>query len=623
MHSRESGRCIYPVKPPALFFLAIFQSRGYNFCIMIPGNTLSSHRFTVEPLNRLIVGRLIGLAVFWLGLAVFVGCRTAKRTADEGHPSAGATVTNVADAASRVAPVKAGFYCGLGSRGANSVYWAKILRDSPDVELVLLDGADLRNGKLDGLDILVVPGGSSRKQLASMRDEGAEAIRRYVRGGGKYFGTCAGLSLILTETNRIALLPLRRVDGYYARGGGDVKVEFNDKWMRELAITNANWSIRFHDGPVVTAMNIATDVRVEVMALCRNAVDEHRKKPAAQRDRMIGTPAFVYATCGQGEIIACNCHPEGHRETRELVSAVFGRLTGRRIAIPDFGNFPKNYRYTADGTKETLEKAVEKLGAPPVRAGLYCGPGSRGANNVYWAKILEDSPDVALTLLDADDIRGGGLQGLDILVMPGGGGRLQCEALAEEGKEAVRRYVREGGKYFGTCAGISAAINATNRLQMAPYRFITNYYERGTGTLQVGFNEKWRRELALADAAWKLHYHGGPIIIPGDPVPDGEGETMAVCLNAIEAREKRTPAERDAMIGTPAFIYATYGKGEVIACNAHPEARPETRELISAVFGRLTGRRIAIPNVRQFPKGYAYKADGTKETLRKAMEVLK
>ncbi len=97
------------------------------------------------------------------------------------------------------------------------------------------------------------------------------------------------------------------------------------------------------------------------MALCRNAVDEHGKKPAERRDKMIGTPAFVYATCGQGEIIACNCHPEGHRETRELIAAIFGRLTGRRIAIPDFKNFPKEYKYLADGTKETLKKAVEMV----------------------------------------------------------------------------------------------------------------------------------------------------------------------------------------------------------------------------------------------------------------------
>ena len=34
---------------------------------------------------------------------------------------------------------------------------------------------------------------------------------------------------------------------------------------------------------------------------------------------------------------------------------------GRRIVIPSFGNHPKGYKYKADGTKETLQNAVEML----------------------------------------------------------------------------------------------------------------------------------------------------------------------------------------------------------------------------------------------------------------------
>ncbi len=301
------------------------------------------------------------MAIAILGIlalsVVGIGCQTTEVTSSTENE----TLAVEQQAATNAAPVKAGLYCGLGSRGANFVYWGKILKDSPDVELTYLDGEDLRNGKLDGLDILVMPGGSSKKQYGSMQEEGAEAIRRFVRKGGKYFGTCAGLSLLLEETNRVALLPYRRIDGYYARGGGDVKVEFNKEWMAKLAITNANWSIRFHDGPVVTTTNDIADVRAEVMALCRNAVDEHGKKPAERRDAMIGTPAFIYAMCCKGEIIACNCHPEGKKTTRELLSAVFYRLVGRRIAIPDFENLPKGYKFNADGTKETLKKAVEVL----------------------------------------------------------------------------------------------------------------------------------------------------------------------------------------------------------------------------------------------------------------------
>ena len=257
--------------------------------------------------------------------------------------------------------VRAGLYCGLGSRGGYNVYWGKILEDSPDVELTYLDGEDLRSGKLDGLDILVVPGGSGFDQYDSMREEGAEAVRRFVRDGGKYFGTCAGLAVLLNEERRVALLPYKRIDGHYLRGGGTLDVEFDEKWMKELALKNAHWKISFHNGPVVVPGKTVADVKAEPMALCKNAIDAKGKTPAHQRDSMIGTPAFIYATCGKGEIIACNCHPEGKAATRELIAAVFWRLVGRRIAIPSFGNHPKGYKYKADGTKETLKKAVEVI----------------------------------------------------------------------------------------------------------------------------------------------------------------------------------------------------------------------------------------------------------------------
>ena len=257
--------------------------------------------------------------------------------------------------------IKAGLYCGRGSQGKYSVYWAKILADSPDTELVCLDGEDLRTGKLDGLDILVMPGGTGFGQYDSMQEEGAAAIRRFVRRGGKYFGTCAGLALLLNERKRVALLPFKRIEGHYLRGGGDLEVTFNDKWTKELGLTKANWTISFHDGPIVVPADDVTDVKAETMAVGLNAIDEHGEMPTERRDSMIGTPAFVYAKCGKGEIIACNCHPEGRKATRELISAVFGRLLGRRIEIPDFENFPKEYKYEADGTKETLMKAMEEL----------------------------------------------------------------------------------------------------------------------------------------------------------------------------------------------------------------------------------------------------------------------
>ena len=42
--------------------------------------------------------------------------------------------------------VKVGMYVGFGVRGGGVMGWAKLLSNSPQVELILLDVADIRGG---------------------------------------------------------------------------------------------------------------------------------------------------------------------------------------------------------------------------------------------------------------------------------------------------------------------------------------------------------------------------------------------------------------------------------------------------------------------------------------------
>ena len=228
--------------------------------------------------------------------------------------------------------VKVGLYCDMGSRGDNVVKWTRLLGESRDVALTLLDGQDLRDGRLSGLDLLVMPGGSGFDQYESMGEAGARAIRDYVRGGGRYLGTCAGMALLLNETNRVALLPLRRIDGHFRRGGGDLGVEFSEAGAKALGLDRRIWAVRYHNGPIVVPADVLEGTKCETLATCRNGIHEQGISP--RRDDMVGTPAFVRATCGKGEIIACNCHPEASPGTRELVVAMIKALTGREIHPP-------------------------------------------------------------------------------------------------------------------------------------------------------------------------------------------------------------------------------------------------------------------------------------------------
>lgn len=258
--------------------------------------------------------------------------------------------------------IRTGLYCDKGSRGKNVVYWAKILSGSPDIDVAFLDGKDLRDGKLEGLDILVMPGGTSFGQYDSMLEEGAAKVREYLRAGGKYFGTCAGMSVLMNEERRIAILPIKRIDGHYRRGGGDLRVKFDEKWVRELSLTNDVYSIQFHHGPVPVPGDPISGVELENIGISLNAIDQYGKVEASRRDSMIGTAAFVYATVDKGEVIACNCHPEGMPRTRDIVAGVFQRLTGRRIVIPRFRQFSSKYQFKATG-RDSVLKALRDLNA--------------------------------------------------------------------------------------------------------------------------------------------------------------------------------------------------------------------------------------------------------------------
>ena len=112
--------------------------------------------------------------------------------------------------------LKAAFYVDEGSRSNGVFYWARLLSYSPGIEMTPMDGKDLREGKLEGFDLLVIPGGSSARQYRSMGEAGAEAVRKFVKEGGSYVGICAGFHCALNRKERIGLLPFE----YLAGAGG-------------------------------------------------------------------------------------------------------------------------------------------------------------------------------------------------------------------------------------------------------------------------------------------------------------------------------------------------------------------------------------------------------------------
>ena len=228
-------------------------------------------------------------------------------------------------------PLRVALYVDDGCRGSGVVRWAEILRDSPEAELKIVDGADIRAGALDDRELLVMPGGWGGPQYRAMGDAGADRLRAFVANGGAYFGTCCGIAIALNEepgfAKRLKMLPLKRKDGP-VRGGFTATVKFNARGREWLGITDEEWHIRYHNGPVLQPADPVPEcTELETLAVmdCELAQKGNVVGP------MYGTPAAVRAKYGKGTMLAFNCHPEMFPSSHEIVLAGVRALTGKTI----------------------------------------------------------------------------------------------------------------------------------------------------------------------------------------------------------------------------------------------------------------------------------------------------
>jgi hypothetical protein len=64
---------------------------------------------------------------------------------------------------------------------------------------------------------------------------------------------------------------------------------------------------------------------------------------------------------------------------------------------------------------------------------------------------------LSFDLINSEDIRKGCLEKYTLLFVPGGWASNKLKALGNEGAEEIRKFVREGGNYFGICGGAGLA----------------------------------------------------------------------------------------------------------------------------------------------------------------------
>jgi len=321
-------------------------------------------------------------------------------------------------AAKKVAkPVRAAVYFDKGVGGAASLRWIKLLSLSKECEFTPVNAEDVRQGALKDFDLYVAPGGSSATQAATLKGDGRTNLVEFVRGGGQYFGTCAGCYLVLTKAQdekpvRLNMLPYRRQKSPY-RGGALLDIRFTDNADLFGLKPNSLRTVRYHGGPVLIPSEEVPGADIKVIAnyACEGVYSYNTNAVPT----MLGHPALVAGTFGKGRMVGCSPHPESYTHTQDIIRGGLTYLTGR--------DFTCEYPQRRRGNLAVAVKGsrVWKDGAALV-AQLY------------------REPDLDLRAVASEDIGFGALEHCDALVIP--------HPLEDSFSKTVIAFLKNGGKVF-------------------------------------------------------------------------------------------------------------------------------------------------------------------------------
>ena len=321
-------------------------------------------------------------------------------------------------------PVKAGVYAGRGISGNGAVEWFRIVQSSPELEIKVLDSEMIRNGGLDGLDLLVMPGGSSPAIKRDLGTNGTARIKDFIRNGGGYVGTCAGCCLMMEEapdpSRGIGVMPFYRSG---SKGRYLIPIELNGKGAKALGINKGTYIVQYSHGPILEpSTQLVENASFEVWGTFRTDAGKYGNQP-----EMYGRAAVVGGTYGKGRVFVISCHPEFFENSRLIVEGAFRYVTGRNITLPVR---PRRRRALTVGAY-----AVYPIGVETAKTLL----------------AIDGDASMDLFPVNDEDIRRGLLDHCDVLLFP----HADKGKLAKGPQKIVDRFVSRGGFVLGWGGGTS------------------------------------------------------------------------------------------------------------------------------------------------------------------------
>jgi glutamine amidotransferase-like uncharacterized protein len=203
------------------------------------------------------------------------------------------------------------------------------------------------------------------------------------------------------------------------------------------------------------------------------------------------------------------------------------------------------------------------------RVAIFSGEGVSKNDPAQIKACLPKAEGFDVKLITAKEVRDGVLKNFDVVIHPGGSGSGQAKALGDEGRNHVRKFVRDGGGFVGVCAGAYlASAEYPWALKLLDARVLDDeHWARGVGEVRLHLPKTGKLAFGSNEAVATIYYENGPLLGPADreDIPDFES------LATFETEIRENDAPKGIMKGTTAIARGKFGKGRVVCFSPHPE----------------------------------------------------
>ena len=319
-------------------------------------------------------------------------------------------------------PLRAGVFAGIGSMGLSSTELIRYVARSPELDLSFVDGADVRNGALNDLDLLVVPGGMSGAIVGDMGPDGVKNLKEFVRRGGGYVGMCAGNVILLEDEYRVAygtgMVPYSR---YGASGDAMASMTLTDEGAKALGMAKGTFDVWYSGGPIMFRRHDdVPGAQIETWGIYASNITNE-----GWGAHMVGNVSCLGGTYGKGRIAATACHPEFRHSADPLVRGLFRYAAGREVTFPE-----------------------PKVNPGAKRVYYYSWPVA-GKECARLLVEMDADPDIEVVAEERDEMCGGALDAFDALVIPDGADwPLSLDMFPPAVDAAIAAYAAKGGKVY-------------------------------------------------------------------------------------------------------------------------------------------------------------------------------